>query len=94
MIALDANVLVRCLTLDDASQVPAAQALLGHANDIFVSKTVPFELECVLRAAYGLTPPAINAAIRRTEVVLGDVVPDLHDDVGHQGRRVMRVTPP
>ena len=39
MIALDTNVLVRCLTLDDASQVPAAQTLLGHANGVFISKT-------------------------------------------------------
>lgn len=63
MIALDTNVLVRCLTLDDPSQVPAAQALLGHANGVFVSKTVLLELEWVLRAAYRLPPPVVHAAI-------------------------------
>ena len=65
MIALDTNVLVRCLTLDEPSQVPAARALLGHAGGVFISKTVLLELEWVLRAAYRLTPPAIHAAMLR-----------------------------
>lgn len=63
MIALDTNVLVRCLTLDDPRQLPAAEALLSHANGVFVAKTVLLELEWVLRAAYKLARPTIHAAI-------------------------------
>ena len=63
MIALDTNVLVRCLTLDDPKQLPAAEALLAHANGVFVAKTVLLELECVLRAAYKLSRPTIHGAL-------------------------------
>ncbi len=63
MIALDTNVLVRCLTLDDPSQVPAAKALLAHRNGVFVAMTVLLELEWVLRAAYKLPRPAIHSAL-------------------------------
>ena len=63
MIALDTHVLVRCLTLDDPSRVPAARALLAHSGGVFVAKTVLLELEWVLRAAYKLTRPGIHSAI-------------------------------
>ena len=63
MIALDTNVLVRCLTLDDPGQVPAAKALLAHRGGVFVVKTVLLELEWVLRAAYKLTRPGIHSAL-------------------------------
>ena len=63
MIALDTNVLVRCLTLDDASQVPAARALLAHEDGVFLAKTVLLELEWVLRAAYKLPRTTILAAL-------------------------------
>ncbi len=63
MLALDTNVLVRCLTLDDPSQVPAAKALLAHSNGVFVAKTVLLELEWVLRAAYKLPRPTIHFAL-------------------------------
>ena len=63
MIALDTNVLVRCLTLDDPGQVPAARALLAHRGGVFVAKTVLLELEWVLRAAYKLTRPGIHSAL-------------------------------
>ena len=54
MIALDTNVLVRCLTLDEPAQVPAARCALEHATGIFIAKTVLMETEWVLRAAYKL----------------------------------------
>lgn len=63
MIALGTNVLVRCLTLDDPTQVPAAQRALGHAAGIFISKTVLLETEWVLRAAYKLPRPNIHGAL-------------------------------
>ena len=63
MIAVDTNVLVRCLTLDDPTQVPAAKALLAHHDGVFVAKTVLLELEWVLRAAYKLPRPTIHAAL-------------------------------
>jgi predicted nucleic-acid-binding protein len=63
MIALDTDVLVRCLTLDDPSQVPAAKALLAHRHGVYVAKTVLLELEWVLRAAYKLKRPTIHSAL-------------------------------
>ena len=65
MIALDTNVLVRCLTLDDPAQVPAAKALLAHSGGVFVAKTVLLKLEWVLRAAYKLTRPGIHSALSK-----------------------------
>ena len=63
MIALDTNVLVRCLTLDDPTQVPAARRALGHTAGFFVAKTVLLETEWVLRAAYKLPRTSIHAAL-------------------------------
>lgn len=63
MIAIDTHVLVRFLTLDDPKQWPAAEALLAHANGVFVPKTVLLELEWVLRAAYKLSRPTIHGAL-------------------------------
>ena len=65
MIALDTNVLVRCLTLDDRTQVPAAQRALGHPAGAFIAKTVFLETEWVLRAAYKLPRASIHAALTR-----------------------------
>jgi predicted nucleic-acid-binding protein len=65
MIAVDTNVLVRCLTLDDPQQVPDAKALLAHDQGVFVAKTVLLELEWVLRAAYKLARPTIHSALER-----------------------------
>ena len=61
--ALDTNVLVRCLTLDDPSQVPAAKALLAHRHGVYVAKTVLLELEWVLRVAYKLKRRTIHSAL-------------------------------
>ena len=63
MIALDTNILVRCLTLDEVSQVPAARRALGHAAGIFIAKTVLMETEWVLRAAYKLPRQRIHRAL-------------------------------
>lgn len=63
MIALDTNVLVRCLTLDDTGQVPAARRALEHATGIFIAKTVLMETEWVLRAAYKLPREKIYQAL-------------------------------
>jgi len=63
MIALDTNILVGCLTHDDAVQVPDARRLLGHEAGVFISKTVLLEVEWVLRAAYGLSRRIIHSAM-------------------------------
>ena len=63
MIGVDTNVLVRCLTLDDPSQVPAAEALLAHPGGVWVAKTVLLELEWVLRAAYKMPRTTIHMAL-------------------------------
>lgn len=63
MIALDTSVLVRCPTLDDPRQVPAAKALLAHSGGVFVAKTVLLELEWVLRATYKLTRLGSHSAL-------------------------------
>ena len=63
MIALDTNILVRCLTLDDPIQVPIARCLLGHEAGVFISKTVMLESEWVMRAAYGLSRRLIHGAL-------------------------------
>ena len=63
MIALDTNILVRCLTQDDPIQVPIARRLLGHEAGVFIAKTVLLEAEWVLRAAYGLSRHLIHGAL-------------------------------
>lgn len=65
MIALDTNVLVRALTLDDAKQAAKAKRWLGHTEGVFLAKTVLLELEWVLRAAYRLPPGAIHDSLLR-----------------------------
>jgi predicted nucleic-acid-binding protein len=63
MIAIDTNILVRCLTLDDPAQVPAAKTLLAHADGVFIAKTTLLELEWVLRAAYKVPRSGIHTAL-------------------------------
>lgn len=84
MIALDTNVLVRCLTLDDPGQVPAARALLAHRDGVFVAKTVLLELEWVLRAAYKLPRPVIHSALGK---LLG--LPNLVTENPDQARQAL-----
>ena len=52
MIALDTNVLLRCITMDDATQLPVAQRLLNHSAGVFVAKSVLLEVEWALRDVF------------------------------------------
>ena len=53
MIAVDTNVLLRAIALDDARQAPVALDRLRRETAVFVSKTVLLEMEWVLRSGYG-----------------------------------------
>jgi predicted nucleic-acid-binding protein len=59
MIALDTNVLLRCITLDDASQLSTAQQLLGHPDGVFIAKSVLLEVEWALRDVFNLPKAAV-----------------------------------
>jgi predicted nucleic acid-binding protein len=62
MIAVDANVIVRLLTKDDAQQYRKAYELL-KTQDIFIADTVILETERVLRFAYEFSEQVINDAL-------------------------------
>jgi predicted nucleic-acid-binding protein len=64
MIAVDANVLVRLLTRDDADQFARAERCLRE-NDVFVPDTVLFETVWVLISAYSFERAQIASALRR-----------------------------
>ena len=64
MIAVDTNVVVRCLVDDHPEQVPRARALVA-GNAVWVSLTVLLETEWVLRSAYRFAPASIGQAICR-----------------------------
>ena len=51
MIAIDTNMLVRALVLDNPAQVEVVRQLMA-ANTVFVSRTVLLEAEWVLRSRY------------------------------------------
>jgi predicted nucleic-acid-binding protein len=61
MLAVDANVLVRLLTRDDADQVSAAEAFVGRGA--WVSHLVLAETFWVLDSVYDLTRAQIATAI-------------------------------
>ena len=63
MNAVDTNVLVRYLTVDDAVQAGRARALID-GGPVWLSTTVLLETEWVLRSSYKLRPAAIMAALR------------------------------
>ncbi len=63
MLAVDTNVIVRCLTRDDAKQAPVARDFIDH-NDVLVLSTVLVECEWVLRSVHRL-PAAMIAALLR-----------------------------
>lgn len=63
MRAIDTNVVVRFLTVDDPKQAKVARAAIA-AGDVFVSATVLLEVEWVLRSGYGFTATAISTALR------------------------------
>lgn len=52
MIAVDTNVLVRLLTMDDAKQAAAAKALFA-VGPVWIAKTALLETGWVLRSLYG-----------------------------------------
>ena len=76
MRAIDTNVLVRALTLDDAAQAARGQDLLrGH--EVFIPVTVILELEWVLRSRY-LHSAAVIAQTIEKIVTLENVVVGEH----------------
>jgi predicted nucleic-acid-binding protein len=62
LIALDTDVLVRVVTGDDPTQLPAALATM-RAPRLWISKTVLLELEWVLRYAYELDREVIDKTL-------------------------------
>jgi predicted nucleic-acid-binding protein len=69
MIGLDANVLVRYMVQDDATQSANATAIvekrLTPSNPGFVSIVAIVETAWVLERAYGLAPQTVAAAVER-----------------------------
>ncbi|MBI2839800.1 MAG: type II toxin-antitoxin system VapC family toxin [Acidobacteria bacterium] len=63
MIAADTNVWVRYLTNDNPGQAQKALRLFKRGDEVFVPKTVLWELEWVLRAVYHLPAASIHKAI-------------------------------
>ena len=63
MLAVDTNVVVRLLTLDDQDQAERAKGLFA-SNAIFLPKTVLLEAEWVLRRLYGFERERVTAALR------------------------------
>ncbi|WP_068637220.1 type II toxin-antitoxin system VapC family toxin [Thauera butanivorans] len=65
--ALDTNVLVRWLVVDDAGQAEAVASMfdeyLRDRARLFVPVTVVLELEWVLRACYGFDKASVLAAL-------------------------------
>ena len=75
MRAIDTNILVRALVLDDAAQAARAQELLRE-HEVFVPVTVILELESVLRSRYGHSAAVISQTIEKIlsleNVVVGE----------------------
>ena len=63
MIAVDTNILLRTLVADNPVQARVARHLMGHIEGVFVSKTVLFEVEWVLRSLYRQSPAQIHVGI-------------------------------
>lgn len=63
MAALDTNVAIRLMVGDDAAQARAAEALVA-AEPCTVAPSVLMECEWVLRGAYALDVPTIDACLR------------------------------
>ena len=76
MRAIDTNVLVRALTLDDAAQAARVQDLLRE-HEVFIPVTVILELESVLRSRY-LHSAAVIAQTIEKIVTLENVVVGEH----------------
>jgi predicted nucleic-acid-binding protein len=90
VIALDTNVLVRYLLLDDETQSPRAAALINgsaaRGEKMFVSHVVLCEVTWVLRTAASLTRDEVAAAltgmIRTAQFVVED--PDIANRALHR----------
>lgn len=63
MRAIDTNVVVRFLAIDDPEQSRRAKSAI-EGGAIFIPTTVLLEAEWVLRSAYGYAPEAICTALR------------------------------
>lgn len=63
MRAVDTNVVIRFLTIDDPEQSKKAKSVI-EGGSVFIPTTVLLEAEWVLRSAYGYAPDAICAALR------------------------------
>lgn len=63
-IAVDTNVLVRCVVRDDPAQAAAAEKLLKGATVIAVAIPTLCEFVWVLRKVYGLESEDIGLAVR------------------------------
>ena len=64
MIAVDTNVLVRLLTVDEPRQAAAARRLFA-SQPIWIAKTVLLETGWVLRSLYGFEQSAIREAFTK-----------------------------
>jgi predicted nucleic-acid-binding protein len=60
VIAIDTNVLVRLLVVDDAKQCGAARVLV-ESNRVLILRTVLLETEWVLRSRFGIDRSTIHA---------------------------------
>ena len=60
MLAVDTNIVVRLIVVDDELQARRARTLFDQ-NLIFISKTVLLEAEWVLRSTYSLRPRDVHA---------------------------------
>jgi predicted nucleic-acid-binding protein len=63
-VAVDTNVLVRCVVRDDPAQAAVAEKLLKDATVIAVAIPTLCEFVWVLRKVYGLEPDDIALAVR------------------------------
>ena len=63
MRAIDTNVVIRFLTIDDPEQSSKAKSAI-EGGSIFIPTTVLLETEWVLRSAYRYTPDAMCVALR------------------------------
>jgi predicted nucleic-acid-binding protein len=64
MIAVDTNLVVRLLVVDDADQANRAEAVL-RGGSVLLPKTVLLECEWVLRGGYGIPGADIAGGLRR-----------------------------
>jgi predicted nucleic-acid-binding protein len=68
--AIDTNILVRLLTVDDERQAKEARKILS-GGDVFIATTVVLETERILRAGYDFTSEAIAAGLRALDGLPG-----------------------